>query len=177
MEETRYAALRRQNRRVFAWSLAIAIAVHVVVLVFVVWPQAQPNVGGGTELVDGASTDWRGTPVRAFFGSPVIAGPDGSLLPEGPNRVLSAERRLTLGSDCWSGLPQDGEGAVGEVYLMVNGRGRVDSVQVTRSSGSRCWDRALASIAGDLWYRWLPTELFPAPVRLYQPVSLSLAGY
>ena len=60
---------------------------------------------------------------------------------------------------------------------MVNERGRVDSVQVTRSSGSYCWDRALASIAGDLWYRWLPTELFPAPIRLYQPVSLSLSGY
>ena len=31
----------------------------------------------------------------------------------------------------------------------------------------------LRRVAGDLWYRWLPNEEFPAPVELIQPLSFT----
>jgi len=42
-----------------------------------------------------------------------------------------------------------------------------------RSSGIRCADDLLERVAGDLLYHWLPSEDFPAPVELTQPMRLS----
>ena len=41
------------------------------------------------------------------------------------------------------------------------------------STGSACGDATLARVAGDLWYRWLPSEEFPAPVDVVQPLSFA----
>ena len=41
--------------------------------------------------------------------------------------------------------------------------------------GDACGDQVIETVAGDLLYHWLPSERFPAPVDLIQPVTLTQA--
>ena len=56
---------------------------------------------------------------------------------------------------------------------MVDEGGRTDDVEIEQSTGDACADEVLSRVAGDLWYRWLPSEEFPAPVDLVQPITLA----
>lgn len=108
------------------------------------------------------------------------------------DRRRKADRRLLIG--CWvlagllhvflflvnvpaacrSVIRSSGNDIRGSVRLRVKVTGRVDVTGVVRSSGIRCADDLLERVAGDLLYHWLPSEDFPAPVELTQPMRLSV---
>lgn len=170
--ESRAAAYRARGRRVFLWSLGVAVAVHVAAFLF--WPEmpvepmtAGPVVEAEPEEVD---DDVLRVPVDARFGPPRILRTAGEWVQEPSDRTLQAGREVSLPAYC-VGRAQSVEG---EVRLRVNGEGRVDQVRIEEGSGTTCGDEALRRVAGDLWYRWLPDARFPAPVDLIQPVSLRL---
>lgn len=173
--ETRVQTLRRRHRQIFRWSLGIAAVVHAVVLYYGPWFRSDSMSGGGTELVEGETTGRNGIPVDAHFGPPAIEDADGALAQEPPERVLHASRLIPPPVGCESLDWLAAEAAIGEVRLVVTETGRADSVQLSRSTGDRCWDGIMTGLASDLLYRWLPSERFPAPVWLFQPVTLSPA--
>ena len=65
----------------------------------------------------------------------------------------------------------------GQVRLKVNSSGRIDAVALDQSTGDLCWDLVAIRVAGDLWYRWLPSKRFPAPLELLQPLTVGLSQY
>lgn len=170
--ESRAATHRARGRRVFLWSLGIAVALHVAAFLF--WPEmpVEPLTAGS--VVEGEPEDVDDDVLRvqvdARFGPPRILRSDGSWAEEPPDRTLQAGRAVSLPAYC-VGRTQTVEG---DVRLRLNTEGRVHLVRVEQGSGSSCGDEALRSVAGDLWYRWLPDKRFPAPVDLIQPVSLRL---
>jgi hypothetical protein len=174
---TRSEELRRQYRRVFRWSFAIAVLVHALVLFYGPWFRAEPMSSTTTELVDRASPGRGGIPIDVFFGPPAIADRTGLLSREPSMRVLSASRLVPPPYACTSNDWLARGEAVGEVRLTVNETGRIDAVNLTESTGDRCWDVVMQGLASDLLYRWLPNDRFGAPVEVYQPVTLSLTGY
>ncbi len=173
--ETRSAELRRRHRRVLRWSFGIAVLFHAVVLIFVPWYRAEPLAGGGTELVGPRVPAWGSVAVDAFFGPPAIVRADGAAAREPDTRVLRASRLVPPPAGCEAHDWLAREEAGGEVRLEVDATGRVSSVEVTAGTGDRCWDEVLRGLASDLLYRWLPSERFPAPVELYQPLTLTPA--
>jgi hypothetical protein len=172
---SRSAELREKNRRVFAWSLGLAALIHIAV--FVLWPgfRVEPLAGSGGQ--DQAVSEAEGglTFVDVFFGPPDIFEVDGMLSREPPDRVLEADRVLQLPTECAT-LGQEGRTpAYGRVRVRVRPSGRADVVGIAESTGDECGDEVIRTVAGDLLYHWLPSERFPAPVDLIQPVTLTQA--
>jgi len=162
--------LRRQHRKVLGWALAAAVAIHLVI--FLLLP------GLRTDASWVASTELEGVPaigeamVDVRFGPPLITTPDGTLVQEPPERRLQVVRLTRLPADC-DVLGQAPERLIrGSVKLRVDPGGYAKAAELATSTGHRCADAMIVDIAGDLQYHWLPSERFPAPVELVQPVTL-----
>lgn len=132
---SRSEELRRKYRTIFAWSLGVAVIVHVVI--FVVMPRfhaksplAGDAKGGPPNAIGGPPTM-----VLLVFGPPTLTKKSGGTWTEPPDHMLR-------------------------------------TTKLTRSTGDRCGDEILTEMADALVYHWLPTERFPAPVDLLQPVTV-----
>lgn len=167
-------SLRQRHNRILRWSLAGAALLHVLVLYLVAWDRPTHVFARDTELVEIGDPGLGGVPVRVLFAPPAItAGPD-SVWQEPAGRVLSSEIAVALPPGCvLADLGPTGMGS-GVVRLAVSETGHADAVEVVETSGSWCWDGMLGKVAGSLLYRWLPSERFPAPVDVLQPVTVSL---
>jgi hypothetical protein len=170
---TRAQELRARDRWVLSWSLLAAVVIHG--LVFTYWltrPEPVPR-GEGIGLSPEDRTPSAGIRLDLFFGPPDIEAPDGTMWKEGPERFLTARRVVQLSSFC-DGLTEDGRTPVtGVVRLRLDGTGRVERVDVADGTGDPCGNAAMTAVASDLLYRWLPSERFPAPVELLQPVTIT----
>jgi len=173
----RSAVLRRKHRRVFRWSLGLAVLIHVALLYFGLWRRPGAGTGPDTELAEGTSPVFGGLAVTVHFGPPGIVDETRAIAQEPPWRVLSASRILPPPYGCVSHDWLEPGFAKGEVRLSVGETGRPDEVVVARSTGDPCWDGVMQGLARDLRYRWLPNERFAAPVDVFQPVTLTLTGY
>lgn len=169
---SRSAQLRRRHRRIVLWSLAGAAVVHVAA--FVLWPGFRPDPLFAPDVRSGSEAEEQApggppTHVELVFGPPDIRGPGGALIRE--ERRLEVEHVLALPPECAlareGGLP-----ARGRVALRVWTSGHADVTDLVESTGTECGDAVMTDVAGALWYRWLPSERFPAPVDLIQPVTL-----
>jgi hypothetical protein len=172
--ESRSEQLRRRHRRIFGWSLAVAAMAHLgVFALFPAFSRAAAEFDPSE-----AETPAVGAPgstrINVIFGPPEIRLDGGAVRVEPPDRVLEARSvditGAWLGRECrWVG--REGLGvAEGAVRLDVQSSGRVARAEVVESSGDLCRDRVLVTVAGSLWYRWLPDAETPAPVDLVQPM-------
>ncbi len=172
--------LRRRNRKIFLWSFGGAAVLHLVVLGFTppfspkgIGEGATPSSRPGGELVDPLVVD-------AFFGPPTLVRDDGTLVVEPPSRTLAA-RNLEVGGEVRGRrcLPSF-EGRSTPVYAMlrleVGESGRVAESEIHRATGDPCTDALMVAIGRSLRYHWLPSEAFPAPVHLLQPVMVGWGG-
>lgn len=165
---------RKSERRVFFWCLGVAAALHVVV--FLVFPAMQAGDAPFPLFSDDLTVEAGAIPLELFFGPPAISNAAGELSLEPPERVLEADRLVYLEAGCRALIAGSGTVIRGSVRLRVRSNGLADVLDVVRSTGERCGDEVLERVAGDLWYRWLPNEDFPAPVELIQPVSFAERG-
>ncbi|MGI9627671.1 MAG: hypothetical protein ACR2QM_12600 [Longimicrobiales bacterium] len=171
----RSAELRARERRILRGSLGVAVALHAVAFGFVAWTRVAPEWSPGNEMVRLDEGSWSGTRVDVFFGPPMIFEADGAVAEQPPERTLEAARSLQMPPACFDrDLPPSAPGS-GQVRLTVNASGRIDAVTLDKSTGDACWDLVAKRVAGDLWYRWLPSERFPAPIELLQPITVGLS--
>jgi len=171
---SRSEELRERHRRVFRWSLGIAVLLHVAL--FALWPriQVQPLAGSEEEeIAEGSPGDGRPFYVEVVFGPPEIMTTDGRVVRE--DRHLEASRVVLLPPECGVLEQTADEKPHGRVGLRVWQSGRTDVVGIDQSTGSDCGDQVITMMAGALRYLWLPNERFPAPVDLIQPVTLLTA--
>lgn len=167
---SRAEELRKQHRKVLAWALAAAAVFHVGL--FLLHPGLRSEATWtanarleGVDAVGGAAVDVR-------FGPPRITAPDGTVVQEPPERRLQVVRLMRLPANC-DVLHQTPELLVrGSVRIRVDPGGYAKAVEVAESTGHACADQVIMRLAGDLQYHWLPSERFPAPVDLVQPVTL-----
>lgn len=172
---TRSTELREENRRVFAWSLGIAVLAHVAVLAFSPTFRAELITGSDIELESVSEGGSTRVAVDVFFGPPDIFEANGTLSRESPDRVLEAKRALGLPAEC-AALDHKGQTpAHGQVRLTLNASGRVDAAELVESTGDPCGDESMVAVANALWYHWLPSDRFPALVELIQPITIALA--
>lgn len=169
----RIARRRRAERKVFAWGWSVAGVLHIIV--FLSWRETrevrvtEPNPDFETVEI----LDREPIPLDLFFGPPAIRNAAGGISIEPPERYLEVDRLVYLPSDCEALVRGSGAVVRGSVRLAVNEAGRTDVRGIFRSTGHRCADAVLQRIAGDLRYRWLPNDEFPAPVELIQPLSFT----
>lgn len=166
------ARRKKAERRLFVLCGSIAAVLHVVL--FVVLRETRITVEDREYDIESIEiTDRKPIPLDLFFGPPAITDAAGGFSVEPPERVLEVDRLVYLPGTCRAIIRGSGDVARGSVRLRVNAMGRVDVLGVERSTGFLCGDATLTRVAGDLWYRWLPTEEFPAPVELVQPLSFA----
>ena len=169
----RIARRRRAERKVFVWGWSVAAVLHLIV--FLSWRDArevrvtEPNPDFETVEI----LDREPIPLDLFFGPPAIRNTAGGISVEPPERYLEVDRLVYLPSNCEALIGGSGAVVRGSVRLAVNETGRTDVRGIVQSTGYPCADAVLQRIAGDLWYRWLPNEEFPAPVELVQPLSFT----
>lgn len=176
-QPTRSRELRRRNRRVLAASMAVAAAIHAVVLLG--FPDLRTDVPSTTEVeLEGApdlfaTWNW----VDATFGPPEIIAEDGTVWFEPPDRVLETQNvdlsRSRLPEACRGRTRDSVVPGSGRVRLLLAASGRVVYTEASGTSGDPCLDGLIRVVASSLWYHWLPNDRFPAPVELIQPVTLS----
>ena len=162
---------RRSDRRVLLWCIGIAAALHVVLLTG--FPRIRAGDAPFPIFSDDLTVEEGAVPLELFFGPPAISNDAGEVSLEPPERVLEAERVVYLQPGCRAIIGGSGTVIRGSVRLRVRSTGLVDVMGVVRSTGVPCGDDVMETVAGELWYRWLPSEEFPAPVELVQPVSLA----
>lgn len=167
----RIAQRRKAERKVFRRGWSVAVALHVIV--FLAWRESgevrvtEPDPDFETvEIVDREPI-----PLELHFGPPAIRNAAGGISVEPPERVLEVDRLVYLPGNCKALVKGSGATVGGSVRLAVNETGRTDVRGISQSTGYPCADAVLQRIAGDLWYRWLPSDEFPAPVELVQPLS------
>lgn len=165
------ARRRKTERKVFIRGWSVAAALHVIL--FLGWRESRevrvtvPNPDLETvEIIDREPI-----PLELSFGPPTIRNVTGGVSVEPPERTLEVDRLVYLPGNCKALIKGSGAVVRGSVRLAVNETGRTDVRGIHQSTGYPCGDAALQRIAGDLWYRWLPNEEFPAPVELIQPLS------
>lgn len=169
----RIAQRRRAERKVFYWGWSVAAALHVIL--FLAWRESRevrvtlPN----PDLESVEIVDREPIPLELFFGPPAISNAAGGISFEPPERVLEVDRLVYLPAGCQALIRGSGAIVRGSVRLVVDDTGRTDVRDIFRSTGFPCGDAVLQRIAGDLWYRWLPNDEFPAPVELVQPLSFT----
>ena len=169
----RIARRRKAERKVFYWGWSVAAALHVIL--FLSWRETRevrvtlPN----PDLESVEIVDREPIPLELFFGPPAISNTAGGISFEPPERVLEVDRLVYLPAGCRALIGGSGAIVHGSVRLAVNDTGRTDVRGIFRSTGFPCGDAVLQRIAGDLWYRWLPNDEFPAPVELIQPLSFT----
>ena len=163
---------KKAERRLYVLCWSLAAVLHVGL--FVVLRQTRITVEDREYNIESVEiTDRKPIPLDLFFGPPAITNATGGYSVEPPERVLEVDRLVYLPGTCRAIIRGTGDVARGSVRLKVNGTGRVDVLGVERSTGFPCGDATLTRVAGDLWYRWLPSEEFPAPVELVQPLSFA----
>ena len=165
---------RRADRRVLWWCFGIAALVHGAV--FALFPSIRSRDVPFPLFSDDLEVDEGAIPLDLFFGPPAIADAEGVFALEPPERVLEADRLVFLAPGCRAIIVGSGAVIRGTVRLAVRSNGLADVVGVVRSTGSDCGDAAMERVAGDLWYRWLPSDEFPAPVELIQAVTIAERG-
>ncbi len=167
------AQRRKAQRKVFYWGWSVAAALHVIL--FLAWRESRevrvtlPN----PDLESVEIVDREPIPLELFFGPPAISNTAGGISFEPPERVLEVDRLVYLPAGCRALIRGSGAIVRGSVRLAVDDTGRTDVRGIFRSTGFPCGDAVLQRIAGDLWYRWLPNDEFPAPVELVQPLSFT----
>lgn len=158
------------------WSLAVAVALHIGALVLITWDGPGVRFGGDEDWVEFADGGWGALPVRVFFSPPSMQVTPDSIWQEPAGRVLSTEVAIAppagCGSDDWGSTSGVGSGVV---HVRVRESGHAEAIAVVTSAGSYCWDAVLVDLAGDLLYRWLPSEELPAPVEVFQPLTVTVA--
>ena len=174
MPSDRIAKRRKSERKVLLWCLGVAAVLHVVV--FLGFPRIRADGVPFPIFSDDLTVEAGAIPLDLFFGPPAISDAAGGLSLEPPERVLEADRLVYLEAGCRALIRGSGTVIRGSVRLKVRSNGLADVVDVVRSTGFPCGDEVLERMAGDLWYRWLPNEDFPAPVELIQPVSFAEKG-
>lgn len=169
--------VRRQERRILWWSLTAAALLHVVALVVITWDGSGLRFGEDEDWVEFADGGWSGVPVRVFFSPPSMQVTPDSVWQEPIGRVLSTEVAIAPPAGCeiedWRETAGVGSGVV---HVRVRESGHAEAVGVVTSAGSYCWDQVLVDLAGDLLYRWLPSESLPAPVEVYQPLTVTMVA-
>jgi len=172
---SRRQELRKKHNRILFWSLTLAGLAHVAL--FLLWPtmEVEPMPAGESEVETSPPIVETALVVDVHFGPPRIFGADGGIFVEPADRVLETSRIMSLPTGC-AGLVAEGRmPARGEVRLTVVASGRALVGGIEDSTGDPCADQVLAALAGDLLYRWIPNDRFPAPVELIQPVTLTQA--
>ena len=169
---SRSAELRRQSRRILAWSLGAAAMIHLAA--FALWPDTPVEPLGELPetVIRGVEEEGVFVQVSARFGGPMIVSSGGRPARDQVVRTLEAERLARVAVECRDALTA-GRSFEGEVRLVVNGDGRVDEKVIQTGSGDACGDRVLVALAGDLWYRWLPSENHAAPIVVIQPLVVA----
>lgn len=169
---SRSAELRDRNRRILVWSFAGAVLIHIVV--FAMWPETpiEPLGEFGATTVTAVEEEGVFLEIRVEFGGPEIVSSGGRADRRRVARTLETRRLTRMPVECRDAM-RVGRTYDGEVRLVVDQEGRVDRKDMVVGSGDACGDRALLAVAGDLWYRWLPSEEHPAPIVLIQPVSVA----
>lgn len=164
---------RERQQRIFAISLMVAVALHVAV--FVLMPKFETPPVGASNPQDGRVVPPIGTPtlLNVLFGPPTISLSDGTEWPEPEDHVLEAQQLANLPPDCAAFSARTEVPVHGSARLVVNGSGHVNVVGVVESTGDPCGDDVLEGVADALHYHWLPSDRFPAPVELVQPMTLS----
>lgn len=162
---------RRRDRRVVGVGMALAAALHVIALLVLPGLPEPEQPPAELEVDPAEIVGGRAIPLDVFFGPPIIENSGGGVSFEPPTRVLSTQRAVFLPASCRVIVEGANQVFSGSVQLEVTATGRVQAVTVERSTGARCADDVLTRVAGDLWYRWLPDERFPPPVRLTQPMT------
>lgn len=174
---TRSTELRRANRKVLAWSMALAAVAHVAVFTLLPAFRTEPLSGStrGAEPPEdpGGTSDVQPVLAHLVFGPPTLSAPDGTVWTEPAERVLKTGRLFRLSRQCSALIGQDEVPLSGRVRLHVLESGRVEVVGLVKGTGNACADHLLTTAAEDLWYRWLPTPRFPAPVELVQPITVA----
>jgi len=168
--KSRAEQLRRQHRRVLAWGFSVAAILHIGA--FLLLPGLRTESAGISKLVLEGVPAVGGAMVDVRFGPPEIRRPDGAIVREPSQRTLQVVRLRRLPADCDVQGWATEVGVSGSVRLRVGVDGRAENPEIASSTGSRCADWLLTTLAGDLRYLWLPNERFPAPVELVQPVTL-----
>ncbi len=146
-----------------AYSLGIAALAHFAV--FFIWsPEFEVEFSRATVVRRSPAEESpkASTFVEVSFGPPEIVTASGAVSREPPDRTLQAGRVIQLPIRCaglahWGSTPSSGR-----VRLRVNAAGRVDEAQLTQGTGDSCADQVIMSVAGSLWYHWLPNDRFPA---------------
>lgn len=172
--KTRAQQLRTRGRKIFAWSLAIAAAIHLAV--FLLTPGFRTELITSSEIRlerPGGPADGAPILLSLFFGPPTITAPDGTPHTEPPERFLEAERLVLFPEDCPPLLLAGNAALLGRVRLLVNPSGRTRVVDVATSTGNPCGDEVMTIVADALWYHWLPSDDYPAPVQLTQPITIT----
>ena len=155
-----------------AWSLGVAVVIHVAAFAF--WPDTPVEPLGELQetAVSGVEEEGVFVEVSAEFIGPEIVASGGRITSERVTRTLEARRLTRVRIECREALGP-GRRYEGEIRLLVNDEGRVDQKELARGSGDPCGDETLLALAGDLWYRWLPSGVHPSPVVVIQPVSVT----
>ena len=164
---------RRKERRVYGWGLAAAVALHVVAFLLVPAFRSETPHDPSLDPLWGAAAAGAPVVVDVLFGPPTITAADGLARTEPPDRFLEADRLVLMPEDCAVLAAERQAPFHGSVQLRVKASGRVDVAGMVESTGASCVDAVLQTVAGDLWYHWLPDERFPPPVDVTQPMSLT----
>jgi len=169
--------VRAQNRRILLWSLAIAALLHAAFFVFSPTFDANPDAFRSTPSMEDTLPGNVLVPlyVRVTFGPPEILGEDGAVHREPADRFLQAERLIKVPDECRTLFPTVQSPQSARVRLRLDWKGRVIRARVDRSTGRRCEDEIVLKLARLLWYQWLPSDRYPSPVNLVQPVRLAAA--
>lgn len=170
---TRSEELRAWNRKVFAWSYAAAaLAIGFVLFVwspeYTVEPMEEQSEIQREDQTAGAVVP---VFVQVLFGPPTIVRPDGTAsTTEPPTRVLETGSVVELPPECLGEVLLASSELSGSLRLRVNVAGEATVMEIVEESASACGNRLMTATAGALRYHWLPSEAFPAPVELVQPV-------
>lgn len=172
--DRRSKQVRSRNRRALAWSILIAAVLHGIVFLLSPTWETKPGDGWTAEVQSEEPPPEFEIPVlvRVHFGPPAIEASDGTFQREPADRMLEAEHVIRFPEECREPVEATGRLPSGSVRLRLDWRGRVTTAAVEESAGYACGDELIRSVAEALWYRWLPSERYPAPVELVQPVAL-----
>lgn len=171
---TRSEQLRKRDRKVLAWALFIAVAIHVAV--FILMPAVRAGGKEGLGEKTAAKNPDAGVPLKAVvsvvFGPPTITVGDSTEVTQPSDRTLHTSRIVALPAKCSSLVDGIQGPLLARFRLRIPKTHEAKDVRLVETSGNACADDILVQLTRDLAYHWLPDERFPAPVALVQPAAL-----